>query len=139
MRAAAASAIRSGDPGAPLRPALRHTLESGLGVDLDDEKAVHWYTVAAEQVYPTAQLALGIKLRHGFGVPRDDVAALMWYRIAADCMEPGAEYVELIRNLEFTKGRMSAAQIGEAYRRAALWWETHEGRKRGQKAEEDDD
>lgn len=112
-----------GDPAAQCN--LAGMYENALGVPLDNERALFWYNRAAEQGYPMAQLTLGIKLRHGFGVPRDDVGALMWYRIAADSMRPGQEREELIRNLEFTKSRMSAFEIGEANRRAEAWWAEH--------------
>ncbi len=126
-----------GDPAAQYN--LAGMYEWGLGTALDNERALHWYNRAAEQGYPMAQLTLGIKLRHGFGVPRDDVAALMWYRIAADSMRPGSEREELIRNLEFTKSRMSAFEIGEANRRAEAWWEEHGHRRWYEDEEEDND
>lgn len=127
-----------GDPAAQCN--LAGMYEIGLGVPQSDAQSIYWYRRAAEQGYATAQLSLGIKLRHGFGVARDDVLALTWFRIAADTMEPGEQREELIRNLDFTKSRMSAFQIAEANRQAELWWAARGGhpRDRGDDDEEEE-
>jgi TPR repeat protein len=84
------------------------------------------------------QFALGIKLRHGFGVERDDIAAMMWFRIAAQTMEPGEERAELIRNLDFTKSRLTTHQIAEAERLAQDWWDERGGMPEATVRPEDD-
>ena len=49
--------------------------EFGKGVSKDYEKAIDWYTKAAEMGFHSAQYNLGMKYALGQGVPLDNVKA----------------------------------------------------------------
>ncbi len=57
---------------------------NGLGVERDYEKAIEWYSKAAEQGYSTAQNNLGNMYYNGLGVERDYEKAIEWYSKAAE-------------------------------------------------------
>ncbi|MDE2730335.1 MAG: tetratricopeptide repeat protein, partial [Bacteroidota bacterium] len=54
------------------------------GVLKDNQEAVKWYQMAAEQGHAGAQLHLGGMYDQGHGVPQDDQEAVKWYRLSAD-------------------------------------------------------
>ncbi len=54
------------------------------GLTEDDEEAVRWYRLAAEQGNAGGQSALGSMYARGEGVPEDDEEAAWWYRLAAE-------------------------------------------------------
>ena len=56
----------------------------GRGVPQDDEQAVHYYRLAADQGDPDGQVNLGVMYDNGRGVPQDDEQAAHYYRLAAD-------------------------------------------------------
>ena len=58
--------------------------KNGDGVDWDDEKAVKFFSEAAEQGHAEAQYQLGYAYQHGIGVERDDDEAEKWYNKAAE-------------------------------------------------------
>ena len=62
------------------------------GLTEDDEEAVRWYRLAAEQGYASAQHNLGLMYADGDGVPEDDEEAIWWYRLAAEQGYPSAQY-----------------------------------------------
>jgi len=52
---------------------------SGLGVDLDEAKAVSWYKKSAKNGYYKAQEYLAVGYREGwFGLPKDSKQASYW-------------------------------------------------------------
>jgi uncharacterized protein len=53
--------------------------DQGHGAIQDDEEAVKWFRVAAEQNNADAQFALGEKYLTGKGVARDVLVATKWY------------------------------------------------------------
>ena len=54
---------------------------SGLGVDLDEAKAVSWYKKSASNGYYKAQEYLAVGYREGwFGLPKDSKKASYWER-----------------------------------------------------------
>jgi len=57
----------------------------------DKEKAVWWYTKAAEQGHSGAQNNLGACYEHGDGVGKNKKKAVKWYRRAADQGHSGAQ------------------------------------------------
>ena len=57
---------------------------NGDGVKSDHEKAVFWYTKAAEQGNATAQHSLGISYYNGNGVEKDDEKTVYWLIKAAE-------------------------------------------------------
>ena len=54
------------------------------GLTEDDQEAVRWYRLAAEQGWVDAQYHLGLMYADGEGVPEDDEEAVGWYRLAAE-------------------------------------------------------
>jgi TPR repeat protein len=55
---------------------------SGKGVRRDDQKALLWFSRAAEAGQPTAQFFLGLQYYYGRGVRRDLARAYSWCDIA---------------------------------------------------------
>ena len=62
------------------------------GLAEDDEEAVLWYRLAAEQGNARGQSALGFMYARGEGLPEDDEEAVRWYRLAAEQGYAGAQY-----------------------------------------------
>ena len=58
--------------------------EYGNGVPEDDEEAVRWYRLAAEQGHASAQYNLGVMYHEGHGVPEDNAEAVRWYRLSVE-------------------------------------------------------
>lgn len=58
--------------------------DHGLGIDVDDEQAVKWYTLAADQGFKNAQYALGSMYENGEGVEKNIAKAAMWFAPAAE-------------------------------------------------------
>ncbi len=56
----------------------------GQGVPQDDQEAVRWYRLAADQDFASAQGLLGLMYYEGRGVPQDYTEAVKWYRLAAE-------------------------------------------------------
>ena len=56
--------------------------DNGNGVTQDDEEAVKWYRLAADQGNARAQFTLGLMYSSGEGVPESKVAALALYNCA---------------------------------------------------------
>ncbi len=59
----------------------------------DYEKAVYWYTKAAEQGMSPAQFNLGVCYENGQGVPRNRKKAVEWFKKAAEQGNSGAQNV----------------------------------------------
>ncbi len=56
---------------------------NGFGVPLDDDQALKWYGLAAEQGHGEAQCNLAVMYSNGWGVPQSDAEAMKWYELAA--------------------------------------------------------
>ena len=56
----------------------------GFGVTQDMQKAVEWYTKAAEQGLAAAQYNLGVFYEKGYCVEKDLQKAIEWYTKAAE-------------------------------------------------------
>ena len=69
--------------------------ESGRGVEQSWERAVMWYSKAAEQNYPRGQYNLAWSYEYGEGVEADMEMALKLYHAAAN-----QNYEEAIKALE---------------------------------------
>ena len=59
------------------------TVANGHGVAQDCEKAVAWYTKAAEQGHAQAQYDLGMMYVKGAGLPQDLVKGYAWLKLVA--------------------------------------------------------
>jgi hypothetical protein len=92
----------------------------GDGVPRSNKFAVKWFSLAAEQGHPGAQVALGVMHVLGRGIDKSKILAYMWWEIAAS---QGAEEARV--NLKVFKKRMSRPQISEAMRLAKEWKENH--------------
>ena len=55
----------------------------GDGDTQDNEEAVEWYRLAAEQGYAAGQSNLGVMYEKGLGVPRNFIYAHLWLNITA--------------------------------------------------------
>ena len=64
----------------------------GLGVIMNKDEAVKWYTKAAVQGVAQAQVNLGFKYQTGQGVRKDLNAALKWYELAANQGTSAAQF-----------------------------------------------
>jgi TPR repeat protein len=64
----------------------------GKGVKRDDEKALHWYKVSANEDNQYAQTNLGRMFENGIGVDADIETAIYWHGKAAD---NGYSYLKL--------------------------------------------
>ena len=60
------------------------TYSYGYGIKQSNEKAVYWFTKAAEQEHAKAQYALGIFLLNGVGIKRSKSKAVYWLRKACE-------------------------------------------------------
>ena len=58
--------------------------DEGEGVTQDDQEAVRWYRVSAEQGNADAQNNLAVMYRKGSGVIQDYEKAVEWYRSSAE-------------------------------------------------------
>jgi TPR repeat protein len=57
---------------------------NGFGVPLDDNEALKWYGLAAEQNHANAQCNIAVMHANGWGVPQSDAEAFKWYSLAAE-------------------------------------------------------
>jgi TPR repeat protein len=64
----------------------------GVGVPEDDEEAIKWYRLAADQGDATAQKNLGWMYYYGAGVPKDAVEAVHWFRLSAVSGNPDGAF-----------------------------------------------
>ena len=55
----------------------------GDGDTQDNEEAVEWYRLAAEQGYAAGQFNLGVMYEQKLGVPQKFIYAHLWLNIAA--------------------------------------------------------
>ena len=60
-----------------------HENRGGGLVPEDDEEAVRWFRLAADQGHANAQFMLGIMYTRGHGVQRDLTLAHMWYALSS--------------------------------------------------------
>eukprot|EP00439_Symbiodinium_sp_Y106_P084999 s163_g27.t1 len=65
---------------------------AGLPGVRNEEKAVHWYTLAAEQGLAKAQFALGLCYKQGRGVAQDLEMALKWFTKAGNQAHAEAQF-----------------------------------------------
>jgi len=63
--------------------ALGVMLDEGLGVEIDEHRAVEWYCRAAKLGHAESMNRLGILYLQGRGVPQNTVLARSWFRLAA--------------------------------------------------------
>lgn len=56
---------------------------NGFGVDMNDELALKYYSIAAKQGHADAAFNLAVMHQNGWGVPMDDKTANQWYELAA--------------------------------------------------------
>ena len=64
---------------------------NGFGVDMLDDQAIKYYTVAADQGHADAQFNLAVMYQNGWGVPASDDSANKWYLLAAEQGITGAQ------------------------------------------------
>ncbi len=57
---------------------------NGFGVSMNDDLALKWYGLAADQGHAQAQCNLAVMHANGWGVPQSNEVALKWYTLAAE-------------------------------------------------------
>jgi hypothetical protein len=90
----------------------------------DDEEAVRWYRLAADQGDGNAQYNLGVMYDNGDGVPQDDVQAYMWFSLAAS-RSTGTERATATEWRDRVANRLTPDQLAEGQRLAREWDEAH--------------
>jgi len=88
----------------------------GQGVPKNNNEAMKWCRLAAEQGDANAQTVLGLEYIVGGGVPVDHVRAYFWLNLAA---AQGNEIAKNSRDSITT--RLTKEQIAEAQRMSAAW------------------
>lgn len=101
---------RSGDADAQFDCGEMYYL--GTSVPQDDTEAAAWFTKAAEQNHPRAQVFLAALYALGRGVSRDDREAYKWARLGAALGGASAA-----KTLEHLTARMSPKEIKIAEKR----------------------
>jgi TPR repeat protein len=115
----------AGDPKAMFDLGCLHDLPAKIGVELDLDLALHWYTRSAEAGFAWAQFALGNMCELAQGTPRNDLGARRWYEAAARQGIAEAQ-MHLGRMLQTGRGGPAAsAEAADWYQRAA-----HQGHER---------
>ena len=88
----------------------------GNGFTQDFAEARRWYQRAANLGHGRSQANLGVMYYNGDGVPKSYVEAHVWFTLAlAAGFDDAAKYRSLIEDV------MTAEQIEEARKRAAVW------------------
>ncbi len=86
-------------------PLAQHFLgwhyHKGLGITVDDGKAVFWWQLAAKSGIPEAQQGLGWAYENGRGIDRDVEQAYIWYARAVASGDQTAQesLTQLARNM----------------------------------------
>jgi hypothetical protein len=105
---------------APAQANMGVLYDLGQGVAQDYQQALNWYAKAAEQGDIKAQNNLGFMYSEGKGVAQDRATGHMWFNIAGvRGNEDGKS------NRDFVEKLMSADQVLDAQKRAALWLSAH--------------
>ena len=89
----------------------------GEGIEKNDQRALHWLNLAAEQRLASAQYLLGLAYAEGHGVQADKVKAYMWYEIAA-----AMDYENAVEARNALAQQMDQAEIANAEKMATEWW-----------------
>ena len=79
------------------------------GMAKDYEKAVEWFSKAAEQGNAKAMRRLGVCYKHGYGVEKDGVTAKEWYAKAI----PGLQYLAQLGDADAQYGLGACYDRGE--------------------------
>lgn len=66
--------------------------EGGLGVEADDQEALRWFLMAANQGHMEAQFYVGQAYSQGFGTKTDLKQAIHWFERAAEQGDPLAQF-----------------------------------------------
>jgi hypothetical protein len=93
---------------------------SGRGVPRDSTRAAEFFTRAADQSEPTAQLFLAVMYYGSDGVPRNPPLAIMWLELAMAGGQPDAYDVR-----EVIMRSVTAAEREEASQLLTRWRENH--------------
>lgn len=94
-------------------------IQTGTGVQSDQEIAFRWMKQAAEQGLLIAQTNMGVSYLNGDGVSADEVQAVAWFQGAADANYPAA-LVALGECYHFAQGvSRDEEEAASLYRRAA--------------------
>ena len=75
------------DPDAQYNVAVIHDVTD------NEQEAVRWYILAAEQGHPEAQTSLAFRYKHGVGVEKNSKKALTLFQLAASAGNGRAQYI----------------------------------------------
>ncbi len=89
--------------------------ESGQGVPQDDDEAMKWFRLAAEQRHVEAQCSLGVNYALGAGVEQDHKEAVKWFRLAA---EQRYEAAQFFLGVTYAEGN----GVEQDHKEAAKWY-----------------
>ncbi|MGE4490542.1 MAG: trypsin-like peptidase domain-containing protein [Kiritimatiellales bacterium] len=89
--------------------------DEGLGVSADNEEAIKWYRLAAEQGHKDAQYTLGVYYDAGTGVSQNAEEAAKWYRLAA---EQGHSVAQFNLGVCYAEGQ----GVDKDYEEAVKWY-----------------
>ena len=100
---------------------LGHMYNEGLGVDIDYEEALYWYTLASESDQPEAIFNLGLLYLDGNGVMQNSPTALDYFERAEELGVAAASYMLGTLQLSGEQGVPVNLQRGrDRIRQAAL-------------------
>jgi TPR repeat protein len=94
----------------------------GQGVPQDFAESAKWFRLAAERGDPGSQYNLALSYAKGETGEPDNVSAYMWFNLAAARFAPtDTRRSAAITNRDSLAGKMTAAELAEAQKRAREW------------------
>ena len=93
---------------------------NGTGVAENDQEAVKWFRLAAEQGFAIAQLKFGVMYLNGEGVPQNYQKAYVWFSVAAAQGEEGAR-----NNRDIASERLTPQALEQAQAQATRCFESN--------------
>ena len=104
---------------------LGHMYNEGLGVDVDFEQALYWYTLASESDQPEAIFNLGLLYLDGNGVTQHSPTALDYFERAEELDVSAASYMLGTLQLSGEQGVPVNLERGrEKNSPSGSWWST---------------
>ena len=88
---------------------------NGHGVAQDNEEAVKWYRLAADQGYAAAQSNLGVMYSNGEGVAQNFEEAVKWYRLSA-------QQGHVMGQINLATKYLAGEGVAQDYVRAHMWF-----------------
>jgi hypothetical protein len=96
--------------------------QNGWGVEPNDELAIKYYAMAAEQGIAEAMLALGRHFSMDFSESYNPVEAYKWYSLAAKL-----NVIDANAKREYIAAKMSPTQVADGDALVGVWSNGHKG------------